>query len=592
LTRDGGSAMTPKYAAPEQVTGAAITTATDVYALGVLLYELLSGQHPCGTALKSQAEYTRAIVDVEPMRLSAAAHAISDADAFRRGTSRERLARQLRGDLDTILGKALKKNPAERYGSVAAFADDLRRHLAHEPIGAQPDSWRYRTAKFIRRRRRGVAAAAAAAATLALLIGFYTVQLTTERDRARLQAEKASRISELLTGVLTSVDPYRTPGTEEPTVRNLLDTAATRIAADLGDQPELQAEMFTVVGRTYERLGMHGKALPLLQRALAIGRETFGSRHLRVAHSLNQLGVLHRMAGNPGAAEPLLRESLAIRRTLLGNQHNDVAITLVELARTIDDLGRLDESEAPIREALAIRLKVFGDEHRETATSKNELGQLLWSRGDLDGAGTLLRENVATSERLLGRDHPNVGASKGGLGNLLHAKGDLAGAEILLRESVRVRKVAFGVSHAEYALSLPSLAEALETQGKLVEAQELLEQAVNIAAPQLGHEHPRVIAAALGLARVRIARGQAAATEADLRRALATRLRIYKDGDWRIAQAQSLLGSALFAQKKYEEAEPLMVAAARSLRPIPGRQARERIANQTRLDALPGRKAP
>jgi serine/threonine protein kinase len=588
LTRDGGSAMTPKYAAPEQITGAAITTATDVYALGVLLYELLSGQHPCGTALKSQADYTRAIVEVEPTRLSAAANTIGDADAFRRGTSRERLVRQLRGDLDTIVGKALKKNPEERYGSVAAFADDLRRHLAHEPISAQPDSWRYRGAKFIRRRRSGVAVALAVTAALAMLIGFYTVQLTRERDRARLQAEKASRISELLTGVLTSVDPYRTPGTEEPTVRNLLDTAATRVAAELGDQPELQAEMFTVIGRTYERLGMHSQALPLLERALAIGRQTFGSTHVRVAHSLNQLGVLHRMAGNPAAAEPLLRESLAIRRALLGSQHNDVAITLVELARTVEDLGRLDESEAPIREALAIRLKVFGDEHRETATSKNELGQLLWERGDLDGAEKLLRENVATSERLLGRDHPNVGSSKGSLGNLLHAQGDLDSAEVLLNESVRVRKVAFGASHAEYGLSLPNLAEVLESQGRLGEAQELLEQAINIAAPQLGHEHPRVIAAALGLARVRIARGQAAAAETDLRRALATRRRIYKDGDWRIAQAQSLLGSALFAQKKYEEAEPLMAAAVRSLRPVPGRQARERTANQKRLEALAG----
>jgi eukaryotic-like serine/threonine-protein kinase len=448
----------------------------------------------------------------------------------------------------------------------------------------------YRTAKFMRRRWRGVAAGAAIASVLAALTGFYTVQLAEERDRARLQAEKASRVSELLTGVLTSVDPYRDPRTDEPTVRNLLDAAAGRIAGDLGDQPELQAEMFTVIGRTYGRLGMNEQALPLLEQALSIGRRTLGSQHVRIAQSLNDLGVLYRRAGNLAAAEPLLRESLAIRRSLLGNEHNDVAITLVELARVLRDRGLVAESEAPTREALAIRLKVFGDEHRETATSKSELASLLWERGDLSGAEKLQRENVATSERLLGRDHANVGASKGNLGNLLYAKGDVAGAEVLLRESVRVRKVAFGEAHVEYALSLPSLAEALEGQGRLDEAQALLDQAVDISAPQLGNDHPRVITATLAQARVRIARGEAAAAEPSLRNTLAVRRRLYPAGDWRIAQAQSLLGSALYSQKKYAEAEPLMIAAGHGLKPVPGRQARERSANEQRLESLRARR--
>lgn len=586
LTREGGSAMTPKYAAPEQISGGAITTATDVYALGVLLYELLSGQHPTGAGLKSQADYSRAILEVEPKRLSAAANSGSELEAARRSTSRDRLVRQLRGDLDTIVGKALKKDPAERYGSVGEFADDLRRCLAHEPIGAQPDSMKYRAAKFMRRRWRGVTAGAAAAVALTTLIGFYTVQLTAERDRARVQAEKASRISELLTGVLTSVDPYRTPGSDEPTVRNLLDAAATRINRELVDQPELQAEMLTVLGRTYDRLGMREKALPLLEQALAIGRRIFGPEHVRVAQSLNDLGVLHRRAGNPSAAEPLLRESLAIRRRAHGTDHNDVAITLVELGRALNDRGGVEESEAPIREALDIRLRVYGHEHRETATSKAELGLLLWERNDLAGAERMLRENVATSERLLGRDHANVGASKGSLGHLLNAKGDPEAGEMLLRENARVRKLAFGESHWEYAASLPNLALALESQGRLAEAQALLEDAVSIAAPQLGKDHPRVIAASLDLARVRMARGEAAAVEPVLRYALAVRERLYSAGDWRIAQAQSLLGASLFEQRKYHEAEPLMVAADRYLRPIAGRQARERLANRERLARL------
>ncbi len=238
------------------------------------------------TAPKSPSEYTRAIAENEPARLSAAVHHARSTDAAallaaERATTPDRLVRQLRGDLETILGKALKKDPAERYASVAEFADDLRRHVEHQPISARPDAIGYRTAKFVRRHWRGVTAAAVTATVLATLVGFYTAQLATERDRARLEAAKASQVSELLTGVLLSADPYRTPGDAEPTVRNLLDDGAARIASELGDQPELQAEMFNVIGRTYERLGLYEKALPLLEQALAIGRRD--ARHRKPA---------------------------------------------------------------------------------------------------------------------------------------------------------------------------------------------------------------------------------------------------------------------------------------------------------------------
>jgi serine/threonine protein kinase len=591
LTREAGSALTPKYAAPEQVTGGPITTATDVHALGVLLYELLSGHHPCGDWPKTSAEYTRAIAENEPVRLSVA---VSQGDspgglalvASRRSTTPERLLRLLRGDLDTILGKALKKDPAERYASVAEFADDLRRYVEHQPISARPDALGYRTAKFVRRHWRGVSAVTGTAAVLATLVGFYTVQLAAERDRARLQADKASRVSELLTGVLTSADPYRTPGADEPTIHNLLDAAAARITDELGGQPELQAEMFTVIGRTYERLGIHDKALPLLEQALSIGRRTFGTGHVRVAQSLNDLGVLQRDRGDLAAAEALLTESLAMRRRLLGTDHNEVAITLVELARVFKDRGRTAESEAPIREALAIRKKVLGDEHRETATSKNELALLLRERGDLAGAEPLFRENVATSERLLGPEHPNVAAAKANLGRMLTARGEAEAAETLLREAVRIYRQVFGEDHLEYAMSLSGLAGAVEAQGRLAEAEALLAEGHGIARAQLGDDHLRVVGAAIDLARLRIARGRGAATEPVLRHALDVRRRGLADGDWRIAQAESLLGAALAAQGRDTEAEPLMRAADLRLEAVPGRQDRERRANRARLGAL------
>src|SRR5262249_2947201 len=221
LTRETGALLTPRSAAPEQLTGGAVTTATDVYALGVLLFGRLSGRHPLGPGSLPAAEMVKAIVEIEPPRMSSVA-------------SQPRLRRLLHGDLDTIVAKALKKSPDDRYRSVAEFAHDLRRFIDHLPISARADASIYRAVKFLRRHRGAVAAAAGAVAVVGALIAFYTVRLSRERDRAAVQAEKASKVSELLTGLLTGADPYRTPDAKEPTVRNLLDAGAEHVARDLG----------------------------------------------------------------------------------------------------------------------------------------------------------------------------------------------------------------------------------------------------------------------------------------------------------------------------------------------------------------------
>ena len=591
MTRVGDHALTPKYAAPEQVTGGRITTATDVYALGVLLFELLTGRHPTSVDAQTPAEFVKAVTETEPTRPSSAVHGATDpaaaaALAIQRGTTPDRLRRTLRGDLDTIVGKALKKNPGERYASVAEFADDLRRFLEHEPISARPDAIGYRAVKFVRRHRRILAGAALVVAIVVGLIAFYTERLTAERDRARLEAAKASKVSELLTNLLTGADPYRTPDAREPTVQNLLDLGADRIAHELVDQPELQAEMFTVIGRTYQRMTLLAKAQPLLEQALVIGRRTFGSEHVRVAQSLNDLGVLYRGMGKVDAAEPLLVESLAIRRRLLGSEDKDVAVTLVELARVLQDRGHAAEAEPYAREALAIRRKVFGEEHQETATSKNELGLLLLRRGDVAGAEPLLRENLATTRRRLGADHPNTGSAMANLALVLLAKNEVTAAEALLLDSLEIDRRTFGETNPEYAGSLNSLAGALELQGRLDEAQAHLDECLRIVRAHLPDDHPRVLVYTVNLARVRIARGDAAATVDSLRRVLSTRQRLYPADTWRIAQAQSLLGAALLAAAQYADAEPLMLAADTALQPLPGAQGRERAANRARLASL------
>lgn len=588
LTREAGSALTPKYAAPEQVTNGPITTATDVYSLGVLLFELLSGRHPAGDAA-SPSEFIRAVVDQEAPRLSTS---VPDEDqggaliAASRATTADRLRRTLRADLDTIVAKALKKNPAERYGSVSAFADDLRRYVDHQPISARPDTLRYRGAKFMRRHWRGAVLGTAAVVLLVVTATFYTIQLAAERDRAKTEAEKASRVSELMTRLLTGVDPYRTPDTRQPSVANLLAAAAYSVEQELGDQPQVQAELLNTIGRTYQRLGMNDKALPILEHALVIGRTSFGHDDVRIAQSLNDIGVLQRAIGHPDAALALLTESLAMRRRLLGTYDNFVAVTLVEESRVLQDLGRISDATAPALEALEIRRKIYGDEHRETATSKAEVARLWMQRGDLDRAETLFRENYDTTRRLLGDDHPNTVASKASIATVLNAKGQSADAERLFRECLEVDRKVFGADAAETAATINNLALVIETQGRLAEAGALFEDALRITSSKFDANHPRVLTISLNAARVRIARGQLPGTEATARHVFEERQRTLPDTDWRVAQAQSVLAASLLAQHRVAEARPLMEAADRILKPVPGIQGREYAANHARLSSL------
>jgi serine/threonine protein kinase/tetratricopeptide (TPR) repeat protein len=591
LTRDGGRALTPEYAAPEQITGGAITTATDVHALGTLLHLLLTGRHPAGAALSTPAALVSAIVETDPPKPSDAVVASRGCEgdevgrAAARGTTPEGLGRELRGDLDTIVAKALKKRPEERYASVTALADDLRRFLADEPIGARPDTLAYRAAKFVRRHTAGVAAAMAVTLLLGGLIGFYTARVAAERDRARLEAQKATKVSELLTSLLTGADPFA-PRPRDATVRGILDAGAERIEKELEGQPELQVEMLTLVGQIYHRLNADEKARPMLEKAVAVGRASLGPRHARLAESLNELGLLLRARGEHGAAEPVLVEALAMRRAVLGPGHPLVGQTLVELARVFEDQGNDARAEPLLLESLAIREKALGKEDHETAVTLDDLAQLARRRGDLDRAEALWRQNLVIYGKTRGEEHPHVASTLNNLGLVAADKEDWAAAESLFRQALAIYRVTIGVEHPRSASITINLAWPLLEQGKYDDAASALNDALRIVGSPSGPDPRRVALGEVYLARVHLARGDPAGAEPLARDALRIRQRILPADDWRIGAAKSVLGQALTQLGRYDEARPLLTDARRVLREIPGAQGQEAKANRARLAAL------
>jgi serine/threonine protein kinase/tetratricopeptide (TPR) repeat protein len=566
LTRDGGAVLTPEYAAPEQLSGGPVTTATDVYALGVLLYLLLSGRHPLGVSPGSPASLIKAIVEDEPLLPSAVAVSAKS-------------SRALRGDLDTIVSKAMKKNPAERYPSVTAIADDLRRVLRHQPITARPDSLRYRGARFLRRHAVGAAASAGGVVLLASLITLHTNRLATERDRAQREAAKAVKASEMLAGLLTSADPYSVRGRGgEPTVRALLDAGAQRVQNDFAKEPDLQAQLLSTMGRTYRRLGLYDKAQHLLEQALVSGQHALGPEHISLSQTLQYLGVVLADKGDYRAAASRLEQALAMQRKLLGSAHADIAVTLSELGRVYQDEGFNQRAEPLHRQALEMRRSLLGVEDRETAVSLSDLASVLRLDGDLSGADTLVRQSLAINRKTRGDDHPNTATNLHDLALIIAARGDYSSAESMLRQALAVQRQTLGDKHTVVAATLNSLSRVLLLQGRPDEAASALREALDIAGVALAPDHQLLAIYSINLGAVQLARktpAAAAAAEVLLRDGLRirarapgvvpSRRRTFVEDDRSVGATKSLLGAALLAQRRYDEAEAMLLDAQREL---------------------------
>jgi len=486
LTQQGGPALTPAYAAPEQITGNPITTATDVYSLGVLLYVLLAGEHPAGPGRHSPADLVKAIVESDPAPLSQMA-SCSVAGGSKGSTTLLRIRRELRGDLDTIAANALKKNPNERYHSVTALAQDLQRYLKHEPISARPDTIAYRTRKFVRRNR--VAVALTTIALMALIAGATgtLIQARTarrQRDAAIRERDRARRITEFMTGMFNISDPTWTAN-RNVSAREILDKASKDIDTGLAKDPELQAQMMRVMGEVYMNLGLYDRSQSLLERAIQVSRAARGPNNPITASSLDTLGNLFYQLDRVAEGEKLQREALEIQRRVLGPEHPDTLLTLSDLANSLAYEGQLAKAEKLQREALEKQRRVFGAEDRHTIATMDNLAATLGESGRFTESEQLEAETIALETRVYGPDHAGVLNSMSNQADNFYFLGRYAEAQALWRQTLDIQLRVLGPDHPETARSMYNLGCLAARDGKRDEAFSYLTKAIDRLSPRM-----------------------------------------------------------------------------------------------------------
>jgi tetratricopeptide (TPR) repeat protein len=578
-TQTGLWVMTPEYASPEQVRGDPVTTATDVYGLGLVLYEILTGEKAQTVTSLAPAALDRAICETDPPR-------------------------RLTGDLDRIVAMALRKEAERRYASAERLADDLARYLDGEPVAARGDSLVYVARKFVVRHRWAVASSVAVIGLLIGWAGTVTVKeaaVSRALAEAEIEAAKAEQVTAFLTSVFEASDPAAARGASL-TARELLDRGVARVDS-LAPQPLVQAEVLGVIGRVYQNLGEHARARPLLERSLAIRLEQLGENDPEVARSYNRLGNLLRLQGEYVTATEHLRKAAAIHRGADSSGGLALATDLHDLASVLTEQGQLEEAGLLFEEALAIRRRELGEEHVDVAESLSGLGWLASERGDYPASERRYREalelrrrllpenhpetayalhNVATALERLGRydqaerlhlealevrrqvfgaKHPSVATGLNNLGIVLLRKGDHAGGVARFREALAMRRALLGEDHPSTLITMNNLAAGLTRMQAYPEAERLLRTAIETQRKREGPESPALATSLTNLATVQTRLGKHGEAEANFHIALDMERKAHGDEHPGVASTTLGIGILRREQRRYPEADSLMRSA-------------------------------
>ncbi len=575
------------YMSPEQVLGdpLEVDTRSDVYALGVILYELLAGRLPYQVNDRQLPEAVHTIREEEPPGLSS-------------------ISRDYRGDVETIVRKALEKDKARRYASAADLGTDIQRYLNDEPITARPPGTGYQLQKFARR-HRGLMAGVAAVFVVLLVGVAVSASMAVRASRAEAEARAVSEFlqNDLLAeaGASTQAGPNAKPDPHLE-VRTALDRAAARIPGKFQKQPLVEASIRQTIGETYADLGLFSQAQQQEERALAIRRPILGEANPGTLESMDRLAVLYRREGKYAAAEPLRKEFLEVRRRKLGEFHPDTldamnnlallyryegktelaeplyikaveglhrlngpenrqtVLTKANLAQLYGDEAKYAQAEQLFREVLEAAPRVLGEEHPDTLTLMNNLAQVYQDEGKFAQAELLQRKGVEISSRVLGAEHPDTLIHMGNLAKLYRNQGKYAEAETLFHRVLETQRRVLGEDRPVTMTTMALLGTLEGYEGKYADAEQLLTRALESQRRILGNEHRSTQNSLVWLGQVRLQQDKYAQAEANFREALNTYVKTNPDS-WQRYNCESLLGASLAGERRYGEAEPLLLTA-------------------------------
>ena len=566
----GRQVFTPEYAAPEQIRGEISTVGVDVYALGVMLYELLTGRRPYRIKGRGAAAIERAVLSTDAPPPSAlttrdgSQHEKTAAEyAVVRSTTPDRLRHQLRGDLDAIVLHALRKTPQERYPTVKAFADDLRAYLQRRPVLARRGSRRYRMLRYVQRHAAAIALGSIAAGSLiagSVVALWQAREAGIQRDAAvaaqgvsEKEALKSKTTLTFMNRLFEQADPSRTRG-ETLTAREILDKGAKQVREDLTEQPEIRVEMMTAIGKAQIGLGLYADALPLLKEASELSR---GMRALQIEATIRYAFALT-LDGKP-------EEVVSVLEALGSNlpEGEDIPPPLTAkfeyyLAQAYEGVQRIEDAEQAYRRALVIEQAWYGSEHIEPQKTMVAIAGLLAIMGRLDEARGIAERVVNAQRGDESRDDSFFSIALVRLASILDEQGKPATAEPLLREALELRKTVFGADHQNTTTLLGSLAANLAAQGRLDEAIALQQDVLQGFRKNFGNESHWTAAESDRLARMLTDAGRVAEARLLADDSVRVHLATFGENHYRTALALATLGLVALDSDRFDEAQDLL----------------------------------
>ncbi|NOX70790.1 MAG: serine/threonine protein kinase [Gammaproteobacteria bacterium] len=597
VTQAASRVLTPDFASPEQILGQPVTTSSDVYALGVLLYLLLSGKRPYVTNDLRMSQLEKVVVETLPIRPSQAALRVNADDKQRPTQIDGNWSRRLRGDLDDIVLKALRKEAEQRYGSAQQFSADIRRNLQGRPVAARGHTWPYVLRKFLQRNLLPVTFGTLVVAVGAAAVVYHSQRITEERDLVRAEAEKAAATTQFLVDIFKLSDPDETAGATV-TAKEILDIGARRLG-ELRGQPGTRAMLGTTIGTVYDNLGLFEEARQQLdeavrlreeigdeqglaeslsmlgnvqyelgeldestatqQRALAINRRKRPSDHVSIAANLNDLGHVIYAAGDYGLAIEYYEQAIAMLERLDATLDPIYINALHDLGQVWQLQGDLKASEMNLGRALDYAIERYGERNSITLTYTHDLAAVLHEMDQYLQAEELYLRVLELERIVLGEDYPNRDATMTNLGRLYSDMNRLDEAEVYLRQAAGFAARVRGARHAFTAYDQINLANFLTQKGEYTEAQSTFEEALAIYSEALDDGHPYIASASVGYAALLNLMNRPNESRAHSMRALEISAAALPAGHWLAASANSVLGESLMLLGELDTAETLLL---------------------------------